>query len=76
MSSFNNNSTTIQFQSAYKKLLLNNINIIVPASANCIPQETLIISDANQVHSDENAVIISDDNNKKKDLLVEMKEKK
>uniref|UniRef100_A0A1B6EE59 THAP-type domain-containing protein n=1 Tax=Clastoptera arizonana TaxID=38151 RepID=A0A1B6EE59_9HEMI len=41
-----NNPTTIQFQSAYKKLLLSNKNVVLPSSTNCIPQdETLLISD-------------------------------
>lgn len=46
MNGFTNNPTTIQFRSAYKKLLLNNINVSVPASANCTPQDkTLMITD-------------------------------
>lgn len=40
------NPTAIQFLSAYKKLLLHNMNVPVPASANCSPQDnTLLISD-------------------------------
>lgn len=46
------NPTTIQFQSAYKKLLLNNMNVLVSASANCSPQDkTLLISDNTEVNS-------------------------
>ena len=45
LNSFTNNPTAVQFQSAYKKLLLNNMNITVPASANCLPQDdTSLIS--------------------------------
>jgi len=42
MNGHNNNPTTTQYISAYKKLLLNNLNIIISFSANCFPlDETL-----------------------------------
>ena len=54
MNGFTNNPTTVQFQSAYKKLLLNNINVAVPASANCSPQDnTLMVSDVNDINIDQ-----------------------
>jgi len=79
MNGFTNNPTTIQFQSAYKKLLLNNINVTVPLTANCSPQdETLIISDVNNTSNQ-----ISDlhknnksGNSKSSFNEVEMKKKK
>jgi len=81
MNGFTNNPTTIQFQSAYKKLLLNNINVTVPVTANCSPQdETLIISDVNNTSNQ-----ISDlhknnknksGNNKSSSNEVETKKKK
>lgn len=50
MNGFNNNPTTVQYQSAYTKLVANNLNVLVPASANCIPQDnTLIISDETNI---------------------------
>jgi len=46
MNGHNNNPTTTQYISAYKKLLLNNLNIIISSSANCSPlDETLLISE-------------------------------
>jgi len=49
LNGFTSNPTTVQFQSAFKKLLLNNMNVVVPASANCTPQDvTLMVSDANE----------------------------
>jgi len=51
MNGFTNNPTSIQFRSAYKKLLLNNMNVLVPATANCTPQDlTLMISDASNAN--------------------------
>ncbi|KYQ53568.1 hypothetical protein ALC60_00095, partial [Trachymyrmex zeteki] len=45
-----NNPTTVQYQSAYTKLVANNLNVLIPASANCIPQDnTLIISDETNI---------------------------
>lgn len=50
MNGFTNNPTTVQFTSALKKLLLNNMNVSVPASANCTPQDsTLMISDQSNI---------------------------
>lgn len=37
MNGYNNNPTTTQYISAYKKLLLNKLNIIISSSANCSP---------------------------------------
>lgn len=46
MNGFSNNPTTVQFKSAYKRLLRNKIEITVPKSANCLPQDdTLLITD-------------------------------
>lgn len=46
MNGFTVNPTTVQFKSAYKKLMLNNMNVLAPTSANCSPQDgTLLISD-------------------------------
>jgi len=51
MNGFTNNPTSIQFRLAYKKLLLNNMNVLVPAIANCTPQDlTLMISDASNAN--------------------------
>jgi len=45
MNGHNNNPTTTQYISVYKKLLLNNLNIIISSSANCsLLGETLLIS--------------------------------
>lgn len=40
---FCHNPTTVQFQSAFKKLLINNLNISVSASANCTPQDSTVL---------------------------------
>lgn len=46
MGGFNNNPTTIQFKAAFKKLLINKTCVLVPAGANCTPQDcTLLLSD-------------------------------
>ena len=61
MNGFNNNPTTVQFQSAYEKLLSNNINVTVPASANCTPQDdTFLITDDSQVLDKEYEMCIRD----------------
>lgn len=45
LSGFNNNPTTTQFKSVYKKLLFNRTFVLVSPSANCTPQdETFLIS--------------------------------
>lgn len=61
MNGHNNNPTTTQYMSAYKKLLLNNLNIIISSSANCSPlDETLLISAENFTNiNNENSKIIS-----------------
>ena len=43
MNGFSNNLTTIQFKSAYKKIMLNNINVTIPSSANCTPQDNTLL---------------------------------
>jgi len=78
MNGFSNNPTTVQFESAYKKLLLNNMNVTVPATVNCTPQdETLIISDINDAsmllqtnveEENKNTVLSSKENQKKKKI--------
>ena len=53
MNCFKNNTTNVQFQSAYKKLLFNNMDGNVPTSANCSPQDnSLMVSDANDINID------------------------
>lgn len=76
MNGFSNNPTTVQFESAYKKLLLNNMNVTVPTTANCTPQdETFIISHINDASmllqtnvekQNKNTVQSSKENQKKK----------
>lgn len=52
MNGFTNNPTTVQFKSAFKKLLLNNMNVIAPTSSNCTAQdETLLISDERNLNN-------------------------
>jgi len=80
MNGFSNNPTIVQFESAYKKLLLNNMNVTVPATANCTPQyETLIISYINDAsmllqtnveEENKNTVQSSKKNQKKKRIRV------
>lgn len=68
MNGFNNNPTTVQFQSAYEKLLSNNINVTVPASANCTPQDdTFLITDDSQVLDKE--YVTCNENNVNNDTL-------
>jgi len=46
MNGHNNNPTTTQYKSAYKKLLFHKLNIIMSSSANCTPlDQTLLISE-------------------------------
>lgn len=46
MGGFNNNPTTIQFKSAYKKLCISKTCVILPTGANCTPQDnTLLLTD-------------------------------
>ena len=55
MNGFSNNPTTIQFKSAYKKIMLNNINVTIPSSANCTPQDnTLLIGNLTDSSSPKN----------------------
>ena len=57
MNGYTNNPTTIQFKSAYKKLLLNNINIAVSKSANCKPQDdTMLITNKSDISSVDNSI--------------------
>jgi len=57
MNGYTNNPTTIQFKSAYKKLLLNNINISVSESANCKPQDdTLLMTNESDISSVDNSI--------------------
>lgn len=52
MNGFISNPTTIQFISAYKKLMSNNMNVIAPTSSNCFGQdETLLISDERNINN-------------------------
>lgn len=52
MNGFTNNPTTVQFKSAYKKLMLNNMNVIASTSSNCSAQdETLLISDERNLNT-------------------------
>ena len=51
MNGFSYNPTTIQFKSAFKKLLLNSIDVLVSRSANCRPQDdSLLISDTTDIN--------------------------
>jgi len=46
MNGHNNNPTTTQYKSAYKKLLFHKLNIIMSSSANCTPlDQTLLFSE-------------------------------
>lgn len=46
MNGHNNNPTNIQYKSAYKKLLLNKLNVLLSSSANCsLLDNTLLISE-------------------------------
>jgi len=48
MNGFNNNPTSTQYLSAYKKLLSNKLNLVMSSSANCTPQDgTLLLSTEN-----------------------------
>lgn len=50
MGGYNNNPTTTQFKSAYKKILINGLSIAISPSENCLPRdETLLISDEKQM---------------------------
>lgn len=52
MNGFTTKPTTIQFKSAYKKLMLNNMNIIAPTSSNCTAQDkTLLIYDQRDLNN-------------------------
>lgn len=42
MNGYCNNPTSVQFISAYKKILSNNMNVLVSASANCRPEDTTL----------------------------------
>lgn len=66
------NPTAIHFLSAYKKLLLNNMNVSVPPSANCSPQDsTLLIS-----NETDHVFTASTVENKENIIKPEKKEKK
>jgi len=57
MNGYTNNPTTIQFKSAYKKLLLNNINISVLESANCkLQDDTLLMTNESDISSVDNSI--------------------
>jgi len=72
MNGFTNNPTSIQFRSAYKKLLLNNMNVLVPATANCTPQDlTLMISDASNANEKS-----QENENTKQERVKSIKKKK
>ncbi|KAL1488794.1 hypothetical protein ABEB36_014592 [Hypothenemus hampei] len=43
MTGFNNNPTTTQYQSAYKKLLSNKLNLIISSFANCAPLDNTLL---------------------------------
>lgn len=79
MNGHNNNPTTTQYTSAYKKLLFNNkMNINISSSANCSPlDQTLLISEeysTQEEHSnnnDENLNITSDTASNSKKISIE-----
>lgn len=79
MNGFTNNPTTVQFQSAYKKLLVNKMDILVPGSANCVPQDnTLLIINDNEMNSAEHATCSTQCNETKitKTILQNAKSKR
>jgi len=48
MNGFNNNPTSTQYLSTYKKLLSNKLNLVMSSSTNCTPQDgTLLLSTEN-----------------------------
>lgn len=55
MGGFNNNPTTVQMKSAYKKLMLNKTCVLVSSKANCTPQDnTLLLTDGSNLENYEN----------------------
>ncbi|KAJ8677975.1 hypothetical protein QAD02_013762 [Eretmocerus hayati] len=58
MNGFSNNLTTVQFKSAYKKLLQNCLNVAVPISANCTPRDDTFVS-TNDVSSQISSTSVS-----------------
>ena len=73
MNGFSNNPTAIQFKSAFKKLLLNSMDVLVSRSANCTPQDdSLLISDTTDINkmktSSENNEIKENSKNETKEI--------
>lgn len=82
MGSFNNNSTTTQFKSAYEKLIVNKTCVFLSSQSNCTPQHNmLLLTDGINLESFDNDAITYGISkkycfNKKKEISKSSGEKK